>query len=125
VVWRLVQWAVICVLLLTAFAILYRFAPNMKDRQLQWSTPGAVLALLLWIGCALALRVYFQHTHSYERLYGSLADVAMLLMWLYLTSASILIGGEINSEIEKAAKGHPVENPGAEEARKGVVAKVS
>jgi membrane protein len=122
VIWRLVQWAVICGLLLTAFAVLYRFAPNMKDRQWQWSTPGAVIALFLWTGCAVLLRVYFEHTHSYERLYGPLANVAMLLMWLYLTSASILIGGEMNSEIEKAATGRPDGHPGAEEARKGAVA---
>lgn len=103
--WRLVQWPVIIVLLLTAFAILYRFAPNLDDREWQWSTPGAVVALVLWVGAALLLKAYFERFSAYERLYGPLANVAMLLMWLYLTSAAILIGGELNSEIEKAAEG--------------------
>lgn len=103
--WRLVQWPIIAILLLTAFAILYRFAPNLDDRKWQWSTPGAVVALILWVGSALLLRAYFEYSRSYERMYGTLADVAILLMWLYFTSAAILIGGEMNSEIEKAAEG--------------------
>jgi membrane protein len=107
------RWAVIIVLLLTAFAILYRFAPNLSDRQWQWSTPGAALALVLWIAASLLLRLYFGHWHSYEEIYGHLAPVCMLLMWLYLTSAAILIGGEMNSEIEKAtrAKAKPEREP--------------
>jgi membrane protein len=103
VFWRVIQWPVIVVLLLTAFALLYRFAPNLPDREWQWSTPGAVVALVLWVGSALLLRTYFAHFHSYELIYGNLANVAMFLMWLYFTSAAILIGGELNSEIEKAA----------------------
>lgn len=100
-----VRWPVIIALLLTAFAILYRFAPNLSDRKWQWSTPGAVLALVLWITASLLLRFYFEYSHSYERIYGHLASVCMLLIWLYFTSAAILIGGEMNSEIEKAADG--------------------
>ncbi len=103
--WRLIQWPVIVVLLLIAFALLYRFGPNLPDRQWQWSTPGAVLALVLWIGSALLLRAYFAHFHSYELIYGNLANVAAFLIWLYVTSAAILIGGELNSEIEKAIGG--------------------
>ncbi len=108
--WRLVQWPVIIVLLLTSFALLYRFAPNLSDREWQWSTPGAALALVLWVGSAFLLKAYFEYSRSYERMYGTLANVAILLMWLYFTSAAILIGGEMNSEIEKAA-GHRAERP--------------
>lgn len=117
--WRVIQWPVICALLLTAFAFLYRFAPNLKDRKWQWSTPGAVLALVLWIGSALLLRTYFHHWHSYEQLYGPIASVAMLMLWFYFTSAAILIGGELNSEIEKAAGNRGDQQRDAEEVRKG------
>lgn len=104
VIWLIVvRWPIIVLLLLTAFAILYRFAPNLSDRKWQWSTPGAVLALALWISASLLLRLYFTYSHSYEQIYGHLASVSILLIWLYLTSAAILIGGEMNSEIEKAA----------------------
>jgi len=107
--WRILQWAVIVMLLLFSFAVLYRFGPNLKDRRWQWSSPGAVIAVTLWVASTLLLRVYQEHFSSSQRIYGGLNAVATLLLWLYLTSAAIFIGGEANSEIEKAAAeaGHP------------------
>jgi membrane protein len=113
--WRVIQWLVIIILLLFSFASLYRFGPNLKDRRWQWSTPGAVVALALWAGSTLLLRIYQEHFSSSQRIYGGLEPVATLLLWLYLTGAAILIGGEVNSEIEKAAAeaGHSdVRKPG-------------
>lgn len=105
IVFRLIEWLAIAVLLLLAFALFYRFGPNLSDRKWSWSTPGAVVALVLWIGSALLIRFYFDLFHSYDRIYSGLSAVAMLLIWLYFTSAAVLIGGELNSEIEKAAEG--------------------
>ncbi len=99
-----VEWPVLTLLLLASFALLYRFAPNLDDREWQWSTPGAVLAVILWLGATVLLRTYFARFHSYDMIYQQLNGVAMLLMWLYLTSAAVLIGGELNSEIEKNAE---------------------
>ncbi len=99
-----VEWPVLTVLLLVSFALLYRFAPNLDDREWQWSTPGAVLAVALWLGATVLLRTYFARFHSYDMIYQQLNGVAMLLMWLYLTSAAVLIGGELNSEIEKSVE---------------------
>ncbi|MCU1261748.1 MAG: ribonuclease [Bryobacterales bacterium] len=101
--WRIIQWLVIVTLLLFSFASLYRFGPNLKDRRWQWSTPGAVVAIALWAGSTLMLRIYQEHFSSSQRIYGELEPVVTLLLWLYLTGAAILIGGEVNSEIEKAA----------------------
>ena len=101
--WRVMQWAVIFILLLFSFAVLYRFGPNLRDRRWQWSIPGAVLAVTLWVAATLLLRVYQEHFSSSQRIYGGLNAVATLLLWLYLTGAAIFIGGEVNSEIEKAA----------------------
>ena len=101
--WRMIQWPLIVILLLFSFASIYRFGPNLKDRRWQWSVPGAVLATALWLGSTLLLRVYDEQSNSYQRIYGSLKPAAVLQLWLYLTSAAILIGGEANSEIEKAA----------------------
>lgn len=101
---RLVEWPVLIVLLLVSFALFYRFGPNLYDCEWQWSTPGALLALLLWLLASWLVRLYFERVHSYHVVYGPLEGVAMLLLWLYFTSAAILIGGEMNSEIEKAAE---------------------
>jgi uncharacterized BrkB/YihY/UPF0761 family membrane protein len=81
------------------------------------SIPGAVVAVTLWVPSTLLLRFYQEHFSS-SRIYGQLNAVATLLLWLYLTGAAIFIGGEANSEIEKAAEaGHPdVRGPGNDEA---------
>jgi membrane protein len=96
-------WTPIVGLLFCSFAMLYRFGPNLKDRRWKWSIPGAVVAVALWVGFALLLRVYQEHASSSQRLYGGLNAVATLLLWLYLTGAAIFIGGEANSEIGRAA----------------------
>jgi membrane protein len=101
-VWRIIQWVIIVTLLFISFAVLYRFGPNLKDRRWQWSVPGAVIAVTLWIPCTLLLRAYQEHFGS-SRVYGQLNSVATLLLWLYLTGAAVFIGGEANSEIETAA----------------------
>lgn len=100
---RLLEWSVLIVALSFAFAVLYRFAPNLRDHEWRWSTPGAICALILWIGATVGARIYFDHINNYARSYGDLNGVAMLLLWLYITNGAILIGGELNSEIEKAA----------------------
>jgi membrane protein len=106
--WRVVGWPVIIILLLISFGSLYRFGPNLKDRRWQCSVPGAVVAMVLWAASTLLLRIYQEHFSSSQRIYGELEPVATLLLWLYFTGAAILIGGEANSEIEKAAaEGRP------------------
>ncbi len=114
-----IQWPVLVVLLLACFALFYRFGPNLSDREWQWSTPGAVLALLLWLLATGLVRLYFERVHSYHVVYGPLEGVAMLLLWLYFTSAAILIGGEMNSEIEKAAGRKTQSNGASRHAREG------
>jgi membrane protein len=97
------NWAVVVILFLVSFAVLYRFGPNLKDCRWQWSSPGAVIAVALWFAITMLLRVYHDHFSSFQTMYGGLNAVATLLLWLYLTAAAIFIGGQANSEIEKAA----------------------
>ena len=101
---RWLQWPILGVLLLVSFALLYRFGPNLNDRRWQWSTPGAAVGLALWLIAAGLMRFYSVHFHSYALIYKQLNGAATLLLWFYFTSAAVLIGGEMNSEIEKAAR---------------------
>ncbi|HJT90183.1 MAG TPA: YihY/virulence factor BrkB family protein [Bryobacteraceae bacterium] len=103
ILWRVIRAVVAIVVLLVAFAILYRFGPHLEEAELQWSTPGAVAGVALWILSAVLFRIYLQHFNSYDRLYGPLSSVAILLLWLYFSGAAILIGGEVNAVIEHAA----------------------
>jgi membrane protein len=100
--WRVIEWLVTAILLLFSFTLVYRFGPNLIERRWQWSIPGAVVAVALWVASTLLLRAYQNHFSS-QRIYGGLNAVVALLLWLYFTSAAIFIGGEVNSEIEKAA----------------------
>jgi membrane protein len=115
---RTLQWAVVVALLLFSFALLYRFAPNLQNHKWRWSTPGALFAVFCWIGSTIAVRFYFERLSDYRRSYGHLSSVVMLLLWLYVSNGAILIGGEMNSEIEKAGaqcSADPQEQPVGQE----------
>jgi membrane protein len=101
---RVLEWLVLTAALSLSFAVLYRFGASVKDHEWRWSTPGALCALLLWIGFTVMARVYFDYVNDYSRTYGHLNSVVMLLLWLYASNGAVLIGGEMNSEIEKAAE---------------------
>jgi membrane protein len=103
---RVLPWVLLSALLLFSFALLYRFAPNLRDHRWRWSTPGAWLALFVWISGTMVVRFYFEHVNNYRRSYGPLNSVVMLLLWLYVANAAVLLGGEMNSEIEKAGAQH-------------------
>jgi membrane protein len=104
---RVLEWLVLAASLSFSFAVLYRFAPNLRDHEWRWSTPGALCAVILWIGSTLGARLYFEHVNNYARSYGHLNGVVMLLLWLYVSNGAILIGGEMNSEIAKAVAEGP------------------
>jgi membrane protein len=98
---RILEWLVLTASLWFSFAVLYRFAPNLRDHEWRWSTPGALCAVVLWIISTFATRIYFEHVNNYACSYGHLNGVVMLLLWLYVSNGAVLIGGEMNSEIEK------------------------
>jgi membrane protein len=98
---RVLEWLVLIPTLALSFAVLYRFGPNVGEHRWRGSMPGAICALILWIGVISAARLYFDYINSYASSYGGLNGVVMFLLWLYVTNGAILIGGEMNSEIEK------------------------
>ncbi len=102
---RALEWLTVGVCLYFSFAVLYRFAPNVRDHAIRWSTPGALCALILWLASTFAAQIYFDHINDYTRSYGPLNGVVMLLLWLFLSNGALLIGGEMNSEIQKAESG--------------------
>lgn len=101
--WKIVQWPVVLGVMMLAFALLYYFAPDLREQEWHWLTPGAAIGVALWLLVSVAFRVYLNFFNSYSATYGSLGAVIILMLWLYFTGAAVLIGGEINSEIENAA----------------------
>ncbi len=101
--WKILQWPIVLAFVLLSFALIYYFAPDVRDQSWVWITPGAVLGVTLWLLVSFSFRVYLHFFDSYSKTYGALGAVIVLMLWLYLTGAAILIGGEVNSEIEHAA----------------------
>jgi membrane protein len=100
--WRIVQWPVAFALVALGVGLIYYFAPDV-EQDLVWLTPGCVAATLLWLVSSLAFRFYVANFGSYNATYGTIGGVMVLLLWLYLTGLSILVGAEMNAEIEHAA----------------------
>lgn len=118
IVWRVVQWPIALLFVVVSFALLYFWGPDAKQ-QWQWITPGSLVGVLTWIGASMLFRVYLHFFNSYSKTYGSLGAVIVLLLWLYISGLAIMLGGEINSEIENAAarRGHPeAKEPGEKAA---------
>ncbi|HEX8748697.1 MAG TPA: YihY/virulence factor BrkB family protein, partial [Pyrinomonadaceae bacterium] len=109
VLWKILQWPIVLLFILLSFSLIYFFAPDLKDQDWKWVTPGSLVGVGLWILVSFLFRLYLSFFDSYSATYGSLGAVIILMLWFYLTGLAILIGGEINSEIENAAaeKGAP------------------
>jgi membrane protein len=90
-------------LLVLIFAVIYYFAPDVPQKHWRWFTPGAAMGIVGWFVASVALRAYLHYFNSYSVTYGSLGAVIILLTWFYVTGLMLLIGAEINSEIEAAA----------------------
>jgi membrane protein len=104
--WRdrisLIRWPILAGLVLLALGLVYRFAPARRAPRWYWLSPGTVAAALLWLVASAGFSFYVGRFGSYDRTYGSLGAVVVLLMWFYLTTYIVLAGAELNAQIEKA-----------------------
>jgi membrane protein len=101
--WKILQWPIALGFMLLAFALIYYFAPDVRNHKWEWITPGSTIGVLLWLLVSFAFKGYLHFFDSYSKTYGSLGAVIVLMLWLYLTGAAVLIGGEVNAEIKDAA----------------------
>jgi membrane protein len=100
---RLLGWTLAIIFLSLSFAVIYYWAPAVKKRCWHWLTVGAAVGIAGWLLASLGLRIYLHFFNNYSVTYGSLGAVIILLTWFYITGLMILLGAEINSEIEAAA----------------------
>ena len=101
IVWEIARWGLMFLFLMIAFNVLYVFGPNVKHNNWRWFMPGTVVAALLWVGVSLGLKLYLGFSNRFSATYGSIGGVMVLLLWLYLSSISIILGGELNSAVEQ------------------------
>jgi len=106
-VWAVARWAVALGVALVAYAIIYAFAPDVTPRRLRFLTPGAVMAVLIWILASIGLGVYVRNFSTYGAFYGAFGAAIILLLWIYLAANAFLYGAELNAAIERDAKDVP------------------
>jgi membrane protein len=100
---KILSWVAAAAVVSLVIALIYRYAPNRPNPKWAWLTPGSIGATLLWIAATLGFGFYVANFGSYNATYGSLGAVVVFLTWLYLTGYILLMGGELNSELEKVA----------------------
>ena len=100
---KVASWIAAAAVVSLVIALVYRYAPNRPNPKWAWLTPGSITATLLWIAATLGFGFYVANFGSYNATYGSLGAVVVFLTWLYLSGYILLMGGELNSELEKVA----------------------
>jgi membrane protein len=100
-VWNLAKWPVLLLIVTIMFAVLYWAAPNVKQPGFRWITPGGVLAVLGWVIASVAFAFYVSSFASYNKTYGALAGPIIFLVWLWISNVMILLGAELNAELER------------------------
>ncbi len=98
-IWELLRWLAIVIVVSLSFDLVYNFAPAQRSCPRRWGTPGAVVAVTLWLVASLGLQQYVSHFGSFSTTYGSLGAVILLLVWFYLMGTALLVGGLMNAEI--------------------------
>jgi membrane protein len=100
--WKILQWPLIIALVSFATGLVHYFAPDAEQRWV-WITPGAVLTTVLWLVASLGFKIYVSNLGAYTETYGTIGGVMVLLLWFYISGLVMLLGAELNAEIEHAS----------------------
>jgi len=101
-IWLVLQWPLVFALVATGIGLIYYFAPDVEQDWV-WITPGSVLATLVWLVVSLALKFYYQLVPNANAAYGAIGGIMVLMLWFYCSGIAMLLGAELNAEIEHAS----------------------
>ena len=101
-VWNIVKWPIMLLVVVFVVAVLYYATPNVRQPRFRWVSVGAALAIVVWLLASAAFGLYVANFGSYNKTYGSLAGIIILLLWLWLTNLALLFGAEIDAELERS-----------------------
>jgi membrane protein len=108
-VWDVAKWPVLIILVSLMFAILYWASPNAKTGGFRWVSPGGIFAVVLWLVASGAFAIYLANFANYSKTYGTLGGVIAFLVWLWISNIAVLLGAELDAELERGraiAAGH-------------------
>ena len=100
-VWNVVRWPAAVLVAMLVFAFVYYVTPDVQQRSFRWVTPGAAVAVLLWLGASAGFSIYVSKVADVGAIYGTFAGAIVLVGWLWLTNVALLFGAELNAEIER------------------------
>ncbi|WP_134764647.1 YihY/virulence factor BrkB family protein [Nocardioides sp. 1609] len=112
-VWNIAKWPVLLAVVVLIVALLYHFTPNVHPPRFRWTSVGAVLAIVVWVVASIGFGLYVANFSSYDKTYGALAGVVVFLLWLWLTNLALLLGAELDAELERGRelqRGEPAED---------------
>lgn len=100
-VWQIAKWPVLLIIVIALVALLYHATPNVRQPKVKWISLGSVFAIVVWVLASAAFAFYIANFSNYAKTYGSLAGVIIFLLWLWITNIALLLGAELNAEIER------------------------
>jgi len=103
-VWDVAKWPVMALVFLLMLSILYYASPNAKLRGFRWITPGSLVAIMVWIVASALFGFYVSNFGSYDKTYGTLGGLIVLLLWFWISNLAILFGHQLNAELERSAE---------------------
>jgi len=103
-IWNIAKWPVMVAVFVLMVGVLYYASPNAKIRGFRWVTPGSLVAIVAWGLASAAFAFYVANFASYDKTYGTLGGLVVLLVWFWITNLAILFGHELNAEIERGAE---------------------
>jgi membrane protein len=119
---QVLRWVLLVALVVAALAVTYRIAPDRDQPRFSWVTTGSLVATVLWIIGSIAFSLYVNNFGSYNKTYGAIAGVVVLMLWLYLTSYIVLLGAEINAESERQTRADTTRGASAPMGERGAAA---
>jgi membrane protein len=97
----LLRWPILILIVLSGTSVLYRFGPDRGNPQWRWATPGSIVATIVWVIASVGFSVYTSLFGRFDRTYGALGAVIVLMLWLFLCAFAVLFGAEVNAEAER------------------------
>ena len=119
-VWEFAKWPVVLLAVSLILALLYWASPNVKHPGISWLTPGSLLAVMLWLIASAAFAFFVANFGSYNETYGAMAAPIIFLIWLWISNIAVLLGAELNAELERGReieRGAPADREPAMEPR--------
>jgi membrane protein len=100
-IWNIAKWPVIAIVFMAMLAFLFYAAPNVRHPRFRWVSPGAIAAVVIWLLASGAFAFYVANFGSYNKTYGTLGGVIVFLTWLWISNIAVLLGAELNAEVER------------------------